>query len=782
MTDFNISFPIDMIKKEQRIVSGIATADNIDKSNDIVDFEASKEAFANWGGNIREMHAPIAVGKAVNYEPVTITDKDGNTYNAFKVEAYISKGAEDTWQKVLDGTLRSFSIGGKVIKKEEMANKMYNGRPINIIKKYVLGELSLVDNPANALAVIDLVKMNNEGGLNYALDCDLDCQLAKAKQPLKDPKGGLTAAGRRHFKETEGANLKPGVRGAADTPEKMRRKGSFLTRFFTNPSGPMKKPNGEPTRLALSAAAWGEPIPQNAQDAAELAAKGRRLLERYQNTKEKFDIENEFENITLEESILKGIADQLEDCDCGCGSCGNLEKDGLGAGGGSPAVSVSTDNSESKYPSRNGIKSPTIPGFPSGYPKFRSKRKKKKEKNMNSEDPISKEVSGVNSTVASLQELLANMTVFYASAHRAHWNVEGVDFAQYHELFGEIYEDAYGSIDPTAELVRKLGAFPPTLSESEDMAMFEDDSSTTSARDLAMDLYIKNMGLLAVLKSVFDVANAANEQGVANFVAERIDMHQKWDWQLLATLRVDGVQIPSLVEDDTEENDTEEPTARDIMNMINDVFGSSTNKSFNAQTVKEFDTIDQEENKNMESIIKQDIELQENNNYDKISDMNEQEANKLSLLKKFVGWLFQDVKETTSTSVEVSGNTQEEEMDINILKDALSAVVDEKLASFATSIKEEVEASVQEKIEAVAKSFEVQSAELQQKLETAELALSEQTEKVEAFAAAGAVKKSVDPEDAEEEEGEALIKSAPTSFWKNTYLPQELINSLGYRS
>jgi hypothetical protein len=240
MADFNISFPIDMIKKEQRIVSGIATADNIDKSNDIVDFEASKEAFANWGGNIREMHAPIAVGKAVKYEPVTITDKDGNTYNAFKVEAYISKGAEDTWQKVLDGTLRSFSIGGKVIKKEEMANKMHNGRPINVIKKYVLGELSLVDNPANALAVIDLVKMNNEGGLNYALDCDLDCQLAKAKQPLKDPKGGLTAAGRRHFKETEGANLKPGVRGAADTPEKMRRKGSFLTRFFTNPSGPMK--------------------------------------------------------------------------------------------------------------------------------------------------------------------------------------------------------------------------------------------------------------------------------------------------------------------------------------------------------------------------------------------------------------------------------------------------------------------------------------------------------------------------------------------------------------
>ena len=112
-----------------------------------------------------------------------------------------------------------------------------------------------------------------------------------AKKPLKDPKGGLTAAGRAHFNRTEGSNLKPGVRGAADTPQKMRRKGSFLTRFFTNPSGPMKKPNGKPTRLALSAAAWGEPIPKNRSDAAKLAAKGRRLLERYENSKKKKDAE-----------------------------------------------------------------------------------------------------------------------------------------------------------------------------------------------------------------------------------------------------------------------------------------------------------------------------------------------------------------------------------------------------------------------------------------------------------------------------------------------------------
>jgi hypothetical protein len=607
MSDFNISFPIDMIKREQRIVVGIATADNIDKAGDIVDFEASKEAFANWGGNIREMHAPIAVGKAVSYEPVVITAADGTTYNAVKVEAYISKGAEDTWQKVLDGTLRSFSIGGKVIEKSASADKFFRGKPVNIIKKYVLGELSLVDNPANALAIIDIIKMNDDGLLKYALDCDLDCQLAKAKQPLKDPKGGLTAAGRRHFKETEGANLKPGVRGAADTPEKLRRKGSFLTRFFTNPSGPMKKPNGEPTRLALSAAAWGEPVPQDMADAARLAAKGRRMLERYANSKKKGFFEDDF-NEDLLNAVLKLMGD--EGCECGCNTCEDVEKQ----------TSVTTENAESKYPSRNGIKSPTVPPFPSGAPKFKPKKKMKKE-----EDTC----------------------------------LEG--FHQEGEKMGK-----------------------------------------------------------------------------------------------------DGDMVPNCVPD----KPNEKVTKSDIISQDDESFG----------TIKEMI-------EKMDSIIQQDSELQLNNTYDKISDMNEQEISKLSLLKKFIGWLVPDVaEETTSTSVEVSGDTQEEEMDINVLKDALSAVVDEKLASFATSIKEEVEASVQEKIEAVAKGFEVQSAELQQKLETAELALAEQTEKVEAFASAGAVKKSVDPEDDEEVAEEAIAKSAPTSFWKNTYLPQELISSLGYRS
>ncbi|WP_348263811.1 DUF6321 domain-containing protein [Telmatobacter sp. DSM 110680] len=104
------------------------------------------------------------------------------------------------------------------------------------------------------------------------------------KRPAKDPEGGLTAEGRKMFARREGSHLRPGVKGPTDTPEKMRRKGSFLRRHFANPRGPLQR-DGKPTRLALSAHAWGEPVPKTMEDARRLAAKGKKLLELYQKTK-----------------------------------------------------------------------------------------------------------------------------------------------------------------------------------------------------------------------------------------------------------------------------------------------------------------------------------------------------------------------------------------------------------------------------------------------------------------------------------------------------------------
>jgi hypothetical protein len=102
----------------------------------------------------------------------------------------------------------------------------------------------------------------------------------------KNPEGGLTEAGRRKFERSgESKNLQPGVKESSPTGQKARRKGSFLTRFYTNPSGPLVNDKGKPTRLALAANAWGEPVPRTRDAAARLAAKGRSLLRKYQKEK-----------------------------------------------------------------------------------------------------------------------------------------------------------------------------------------------------------------------------------------------------------------------------------------------------------------------------------------------------------------------------------------------------------------------------------------------------------------------------------------------------------------
>ena len=149
-----LSLPFAKVDKERRIVSGFASLDNLDKQGDIVTSEASMKAFANFRGNIREMHQPLAVGKMVNFKEDRYFDPTSKKfYNGVFVSAYVSKGAQDTWEKVLDGTLTGFSIGGRMNKWDDGYDEKSDST-IRIIKDYDLVELSLVDSPANQFANI----------------------------------------------------------------------------------------------------------------------------------------------------------------------------------------------------------------------------------------------------------------------------------------------------------------------------------------------------------------------------------------------------------------------------------------------------------------------------------------------------------------------------------------------------------------------------------------------------------------------------------------------------
>ena len=153
-SSMTLAFPIAKVNKEKRTVSGFASLDNVDHHGDVVTAEASKKAFERFRGNIREMHGPSAVGKMINFKEDSFFDKStGKKYNGIYVTAYISKGAQDAWEKCLDGTYGGFSIGGNIndAKMEKVDGEEDNRR---VIHDYDLHELSLVDSPANPLANI----------------------------------------------------------------------------------------------------------------------------------------------------------------------------------------------------------------------------------------------------------------------------------------------------------------------------------------------------------------------------------------------------------------------------------------------------------------------------------------------------------------------------------------------------------------------------------------------------------------------------------------------------
>lgn len=140
------------VDKKRRMVAGWATIDNVDTENDVVTAEASIDAFARSRGNLREMHKKdSAVGRIVSFKEDTfrvVENGKSKEYRGIFVKVYISEGAEDTWKKVLDGTLNGFSIGGNIVEFEEEFSKDRNTK-IRKIVKYDLTELSLVDNPGN---------------------------------------------------------------------------------------------------------------------------------------------------------------------------------------------------------------------------------------------------------------------------------------------------------------------------------------------------------------------------------------------------------------------------------------------------------------------------------------------------------------------------------------------------------------------------------------------------------------------------------------------------------
>jgi len=132
-----------------------------------------------------------------------------------------------------------------------------------------------------------------------------------------------------------------------------------------------------------------------------------------------------------------------------------------------------------------------------------------------------------------MKKLLADTFAMYLKAHNYHWNVEGADFAQYHDFFGNLYTEIHGAVDPTAEQIRTLDTYTPgSLQRFSELTEIEDELMTPDAREMCRRLAVDNQKVLATLNMAFKMASTSDKQGIADFLAGRIDAHEKHAWML----------------------------------------------------------------------------------------------------------------------------------------------------------------------------------------------------------------------------------------------------------
>lgn len=132
-----------------------------------------------------------------------------------------------------------------------------------------------------------------------------------------------------------------------------------------------------------------------------------------------------------------------------------------------------------------------------------------------------------------MKKTLADTFTMYLKAHNFHWNVEGPNFPQYHDFFGDLYEELHSSIDPIAEELRALNSYAPgSMSRFLELTEIKEQTIIPSAVAMSAELLNDNEIVLQDLQVVFELANELNKQGLADFIAGRIDVHNKHAWML----------------------------------------------------------------------------------------------------------------------------------------------------------------------------------------------------------------------------------------------------------
>lgn len=138
-----------------------------------------------------------------------------------------------------------------------------------------------------------------------------------------------------------------------------------------------------------------------------------------------------------------------------------------------------------------------------------------------------------NIMVNAMRVVLSSTFHMYFKAHAIHWNVEGINFPQYHDFFGDTYEELHGVVDRIAEYIRILGEKAPATLNSLSVKQPNDTMNENDSLDaMIFSFSSDNERIIVILREGIKCAGACNEPAIENFLQERLDYHQKLAWKL----------------------------------------------------------------------------------------------------------------------------------------------------------------------------------------------------------------------------------------------------------
>jgi starvation-inducible DNA-binding protein len=146
---------------------------------------------------------------------------------------------------------------------------------------------------------------------------------------------------------------------------------------------------------------------------------------------------------------------------------------------------------------------------------------------------------GHERTVDGLSRVLAESYTLYLKTHNFHWNVTGPMFQPLHSVFEEQYSELAEAVDEIAERIRALNhPAPGSFEEFRNLSSIKEATGKFNALEMVKELLNGHETISQTAGKVAAVAQESGDEGTADLMIQRTQVHDKAAWMLRSFLEV----------------------------------------------------------------------------------------------------------------------------------------------------------------------------------------------------------------------------------------------------